>query len=421
MTKLAKRLLAVVMALAMISTALCLNVFAATKATVKHYDNVVSLGDSIAAGFSLPDYRAKAGDRYCIGKTRIEGSYPAIVADAVKAKKYTPLASPGFRSNEVRFLLCNDYESDFVTKKWVKTLSHIDENSYEGLKAQRPEYQNAVKNADLVMLDIGFNDTWLPVMGVIQDILYDGDPNNEVLQENKQGQTTGVNPSYTLDDLMTDLRIIFSVPKYSGEFVEQIGKIATLSDYTANYEAIVKRIYQLNPNATVVAVLNYNPFKDWEDVSWLAPIAQSLLYDRINAIKESYKQTYGSQYITVNVDNVEVRTTSASQAANDGWDPHPTAAGHQYIADQIIKALPSGGVHKRSTIRTLDLRNDVWGVYDVNGYLDTNYTGLARTPKNTWYVKEGVLDQTWSGKIVQDGHTFTVKYGKVTSNQYRDD
>lgn len=347
MTKLAKRLLAVVMALAMTSTALCLNVFAATKATVKHYDNVVSLGDSIAAGFSLPDYRAKAGDRYCIGKTRIEGSYPAIVADAVKAKKYTPLASPGFRSNEVRFLLCNDYESDFVTKKWVKTLSHIDENSYEGLKVQRPEYQNAVKNADLVMLDIGFNDTWLPVMGVIQDILYDGDPNNEVLQENKQGQTTGVNPSYTLDDLMTDLRIIFSVPKYSGEFVEQIGKIATLSDYTANYEAIVKRIYELNPDVTIVAVSTYNPFRDWPE-SWAQPLkkaAQSLLYDKMNAQKKDYAKQYGSQFLYADVSNVpHLNHESFADVMATGsmamWDPHPTAEGHQYIANQIIGVLP---------------------------------------------------------------------------------
>ena len=414
-----RRVLALLLAAVLLVPLFALTASAATYDNVKCYNTVSSLGDSIATGFSMPDYDRQANGQYVIGKVKVEGSYPAIVSKAVEAKKFYPLAQPGFRTTELRVCMDPTYDGDYITEKWIRELSHAPSYTVPNLKAQRSEYAEDIRSSDLVLLDIGFNDTWLPVLGALMDFFDEkpssasSDPTVTLAQTEAQGETD--------DTLSTIAFKLANGPRYAAQIYNAFAGILTTSDFQENYDAIVKRIYQLNPNATVVAVLNYNPFKDWEDVSWLAPIAQSLLYDRINAIKESYKQTYGSQYITVNVDNVEVRTTSASQAANDGWDPHPTAAGHQYIADQIIKALPSGGVHKRSTIRTLDLRNDVWGVYDVNGYLDTNYTGLARTPKNTWFVKEGVLDQTWSGKIVQDGHTFTVKYGKVTSNQYRDD
>ena len=39
--------------------------------------------------------------------------------------------------------------------------------------------------------------------------------------------------------------------------------------------------------------------------------------------------------------DVEVRTAKLPDADAGGFDPHPTEAGHRWMAKQIIKALPA--------------------------------------------------------------------------------
>ena len=250
MKKLVKRLLAVLMALAMMATVLSTVAFAATPQNVKQYKSYVSLGDSIAAGFSMPDYLNKRHGKYVIDPQRIEGSYPALIADTLKVKNFYPYACPGYRSNELRFLLDNNYEGDYITQKWVATLSHLVSNTLEGMNARRPAYQNAVKTSDVMTLDIGLNDTWLPVMGAIQEIMYQGDPAKSVEQMEKDGAEA----SNDLDSVMKDLSVIMTSPIYAPKLIDATYKILTMSDYLENYEAIVNRIYELNPNITICAL-----------------------------------------------------------------------------------------------------------------------------------------------------------------------
>ena len=68
-----RRILPLLLALVLSLTA-CIPAFAASN-KVKHYDTVTVLGDSIAAGFSLPDYVKKSGNgENLVSKQRIEGS-----------------------------------------------------------------------------------------------------------------------------------------------------------------------------------------------------------------------------------------------------------------------------------------------------------------------------------------------------------
>ncbi len=342
MKKITKRVLSVFMAAIMMLSVLSVGAFAATKDNVKHYNTYTSLGDSIAAGFSMPDYKKQAAGRYVLGKARVEGAYPDLLAKAVEADKLNQLASPGYRTNELRFLLDNDYDGDFVTQKWVAVLSHLPENTYDGLKASRPEYQNAIKESDLVTVDIGLNDTWLPVMGAIQEVLYRGDPNNAVV-ESSDGAMVNTNTSSTW---IEDLQIIAQSPIYLPKFIEALAKIATLSDYTKNMTVIVEKIHELNPNATVVLLSNYNPFRDWPE-SWAGPLsdaAEKVLYNKMNQTKKDLAAKYDNYYYVDVNDLPPVRHDSFEKVMATGsfgnWDPHPTEAGHQYITDQIIKALP---------------------------------------------------------------------------------
>ena len=342
-----RKLMSVVLALTMLLTVFSVAAFAATRDNVRSYKVYTSQGDSIAAGFSRPDYKKKAGNKYCLGKTRIEGSYPALVADDLKVQKFFPLASPGFRSNELRFLLCNDYDSDYVTRKWVQALSHIEENTYEGLINQRSEYQSAVASSDILTLDIGLNDTWLPVMGAIQEIIYNGNPKDSVIEMAADG-AAAVDEGYSLDDLKHDLGIIVNSPRHFNKLIGAAGTILTLSDYLPNYEAIVKRIFELNPNTTVVALSTYNPFRDWPE-EWapkLADAAQKVLYSKMNDQKAQLHEKYGDKFLVADINDVPplrhdsyAKVSAAGGLAN--WDPHPTEVGHRYIEEQILKVLPT--------------------------------------------------------------------------------
>ena len=344
MKKLVKRLLAVLMALAMMAPVLSTVAFAATPQNVKQYKSYVSLGDSIAAGFSMPDYLNKRHGKYVIDPQRIEGSYPALIADTLKVKNFYPYACPGYRSNELRFLLDNNYEGDYITQKWVATLSHLDSNTLEGMNARRPAYQNAVKTSDVMTLDIGLNDTWLPVMGAIQEIMYQGDPAKSVEQMEKDGAEA----SNDLDSVMKDLSVIMTSPIYAPKLIDATYKILTMSDYLENYEAIVNRIYELNPNITICALSTYNPFRDWPE-AWAAPLkqaAQKALYDKMNNQKKEFAQKYGDKFLYIDINDLPpVRHDSFEKVLATGsmgmWDPHPTEAGHKYIADKVIEALPT--------------------------------------------------------------------------------
>lgn len=336
MNKIWKRILSAVMALAMVLTVMSVSAFAAQK--VKHYDAVTTLGDSISDGFSMPDYMKQANGKFVINKIRVEGSYADLVTKAVGAKRFHPLAQCGYRTVELRMALDPSYKGDVTARRWQARLSNAPEYTYQYLTSQYPEYEAALKDSDLVLLDIGYNDTWLTVLGAVVNAIEET-PNTESNME-------------TLDDAIQNLGSLQNVvkwaafklqqtPSYINDITTALKNEVTCDEFKENYDVIVKKIFAINPKTTVVALSTYNPFKDWNDVTWLAPLVQSVVYDKINAAKESYTKTYGSQYIYVTDFDVGVRTTSAQSILNDGgWDPHPTAEGHQYIANQIINALP---------------------------------------------------------------------------------
>ena len=349
MKKMSIRILSVLLALTMLGAVLSVAASAATKDNVKHYRTYTCLGDSIAAGYSMPDYKKKAAGHLCIEENvRIEGSYPALVADAVHAETFYPYAVPGHRSTELRVLLDPTYDGDWVTEKWITELSHVESNSLEGLKAQRPKYEKAIRESDLITIDIGLNDTWLPVMGVIQEIIHDGDPSDNYETQVEDGARALAN-GYTMEDAKHDIKIIMHMPKNSSKLFSACAKILTMSDYLENYEAIIRRIYAINPYVTVVAVSTYNPFKDWpeEAVKPLIQASQKVLYDKMNEQKAELHETFGSKFLVADVNQVPpVRHDTFAKvkdATSQGimWDPHPTEAGHRYEADQILAVLPT--------------------------------------------------------------------------------
>ena len=402
MKKVTKRIISLFLALMMMAMAFGIEAFAATATTVRQYKVYTSLGDSIAAGYSTPDYTNHA-DRI-LSKRRIEGSYPALLADDVLAVKFYPYAQPGFRTAELRLLLdeTGNYKGDELTD----TILPMQTDNFSNLKsvsAQRTEYIKAVKEADLITLDIGLNDTQFPMVAaaleVEKDLPFDPHYESEIADIAKQLGSVGKLMEYAY----ACIKVPLSTPRYAIAIAKALNLVFV--EFKNNYDAIVKSIYSLNPDVTVVAVGTYNPFGGWTaggiDIGKLF----QPLYDNMNKTKKSYCSTYGKQYLYVDTSDVEKITNSTPPLDAGGFDPHPTLAGHQYIEKQILTALPEGYRPPKTPVSTLPALkkiNGVWGVYDSNNKLRTSYTGLAKTTNKTYYVKNGKLYKA-TGVVSYDG------------------
>ena len=319
MKKASKKLFAILMAVLMIVSVFSLSAFAYDR-NGKTVKKIVMIGDSIAAGFSLPDYDRRGV--YCLQNKRVKGSFGDIVATklGVKGKNYTPYVSPGFRSKEIRVFLENDYEGDFVTQNFIGSLSGNPNYNLEVMKSKRATMQKKIANADMIMLEIGFNDTWLTTMGAYTDF-----------------SMTGNDP----------IGRIMNSPRYLYEL--QMAIQDTLFNFGNEFSAIVNDLYRLNPNATLVVVGVYNPFKDWTipDGSMIyAGQLLNFLYNNMNNAMRSHANDGVHDYVFVDVPDTEVISDSVNDMLSGvpalqkgGWDPHPTEAGHQSIANQILPAL----------------------------------------------------------------------------------
>ena len=113
-------------------------------AAKKYYDygTYVLLGDSVASGHNDLVYVDSEFKR-------VENSYGAYVADALGVN-YVPMACPGFRTIDIRYMLEDDYPGDDY-------LFH-DSHNPEVMKSRIPEYRRAISQAGLITLGVGGND-----------------------------------------------------------------------------------------------------------------------------------------------------------------------------------------------------------------------------------------------------------------------
>lgn len=356
------------LALVMMVTVFATAASAATASTVRKYSVYLNLGDSIAAGYSMPNYSTSKR------KVSVKGSYGQLLSKDILADTYYPYAQQGFRTSEIRMLLDNSYNGDDLTDDEVKTATGGYATKAK-LKKQRTQYQNAVKKADLITLDIGFNDVWLPLVSA----------SNE--------------------------NIIMKPAAYTK------AALTYFAEFKANYKAILEKIYALNPDVTVVAVGSYNPCKDWDYPAGSGIYVGRLLnpvYSSMNEYKKSFTDTYGStKYKFCDVSDVEVRTDSTSELTGNGFDPHPTAAGHKYIEKQILSVLPTG---PRTSYRSLVKKNGKWVVCKSSGAVDTSYTGLAQNANGIYYVKKGYYASSFTGIVSCNNGRWYIKNGKLQTN-----
>ena len=330
--KMLKSVLAVLLALTMVlgaalsgGAAVCAS--AASPYAGKKY---VSFGDSNATGYGLgrSNYR---GFEYGYSKS----AYPNVLAKKLGAK-LTPLSRNGFRTTELRYMLDYSFAGDSELFGFcVGTTRKI-------LDSYRPVCQKEAAAAALITIHVGGNDCFNSMQRRITQSIEASTANPSVLKRlatltnNVAGSTAGL--------VVSLLELADEAGVYSQAAAAAMSGL--LSDYAAfrtNFDALVARIYALNPDVKLVVVGMFNPVKTLK-LNDIDPLPIGRAGDFLTQTYNAYMQSgsaYAGRYTYVDITDTEIYTIPTVQANPklDSLYMHPMLKGHKYIAEQIYAAI----------------------------------------------------------------------------------
>lgn len=330
-SKLPRAFLAFVLICSMAFCLLCPAVGAANRDNVQHYDTYMCIGDSIAAGYTVS---GEQGNYY---RVRVPGAYHDIIATATGAK-LNQFGWSAFRSVELRYML-EGVRHD-LDDAWLNTFSSLVRD--EVLDANREDYLNAIKTSDLITINLGSNDVLSYSMTKTMELLEDSD-DCELAAKAKELIASCGDLGTAFIKLCSYAELAGKLPIVLASFNPTLMK--ALQYFQNNFNACMKGIYALNPDATIVVVGVYNPLTNLtltENTHLkLAPLVQPTV-DLLNTFLKC-GCNYASRYLFAPVPNTE--TWPFSVLGKDFrsqilWAVHPTVKGHAYMADQILSVLP---------------------------------------------------------------------------------
>jgi lysophospholipase L1-like esterase len=344
----------------MLMSAMCISAFAATN--VRQYKNYVVIGDSIPSGYGLatsnaPDYKNL---KVSHGQL-VVGSYPYIVAKAVGAANVSVLSRCGFRTVEALRMLDKTYKYDSISDTVVGTYAQmfIDDHTYanniktvdakDKVTTLQARTTASVKNANLITVNLGSNDTMTYALICMKAYLAKYSTSPLLAQAEKQMKSFG-----TLGCALIELmKVAQSINKTSQALA--VLSASLLKGYAAfkiNFATLIKDVEKLNPNAQIVVVGMYNPFKDLK-ISQYSLVKIGAMADNVVQLMNTYMSTacvYSGTYEYVDVMDTQAYTFSPVLSTNFSSksfetdfirNVHPTEVGYQYMASQILTALPT--------------------------------------------------------------------------------
>ena len=326
-----RRLMAVLLTLVMLFGVFSVGASAATSETVQHYDTYACLGDSIAAGFGPYNREIK-------GLQRIDVAYHAAVADAVEADTFYPLARTGMRSTEIRYMLDDSYAGDDFLFKIYKYPQELQDK-------MRPIYDKAVRTADLITLNCGSNDV-LNYAYIRAYYAMNGE-SSEAMQRIMEMLENGGSIGELIAQLFTSAQKVGKLPSVAAEFIQ--GLYQGYQNFKKNWDPLVKYIYDVNPDVTLVVVGMFNPMKNAR-LTEISLLNIGRTFDMLARMMNDYMQrrsAYAEKYLFADVWDTEVFEMPPMTDPNFQNDMmalvHPTLDGHKYMAQQILAVLPERG------------------------------------------------------------------------------
>lgn len=325
-----KRILSLVLVIAIAFT-FCAPVFA--DAEYEQYDVYTCLGDSVAAGYGTTGY--------CVPPLCAQqpNAYHTLLANALGAE-LRQFGWGGFRSHEIRHMI----DPEYAISDWHYADNCAGFVHEEDLAAKQEDYIKGVTDADIITVNIGSNDLFGDAMLDVFEVLYAEPDTNERLDEIKQHLQQSGNLGAAFVELM--------------ELAQSIGKLGEVANvavkafynayetFKVNFNGIVKSIYDRNPDVTLVVIGMFNPLKTLSlnegDLIKIGKAADPLMLLMNNFMKNGCD--YSDKYIFVDVKDVELHDIAFNQ--EDFWTEylaavHPTDAGHVFMTNQILSALPA--------------------------------------------------------------------------------
>ena len=326
------RALSLLLAAVMLFSALGMTASAATRDNVQHYDTYMCIGDSIAAGFYV-DGDSEVGRKLEI----MPHAYHSIVAEATDAE-LLQFGWSAFRAVELRYML-EGVRHD-LDNTWQDLFGFL--ISDEQLEPHRSAYLDAIKKADLITVNLGSNDVFSYSMKKTLNLL-SSSSDSELAAEVKDIMSK-------CGDFGTAFVKVLGYAEKAGKLPIVMASLnptlmKAVSAFKENFTACMRGIYKLNPNATVVVVGLYNPLANVSLVEngnlKLAALVQPTV-DLMNQFLK-YGCLYSDRYRFAPVPNVttwKMSLIGGDFASEVITKVHPTAAGHSYMADQILSVLP---------------------------------------------------------------------------------
>lgn len=355
-----KKTLSIVLCVVMLF-ALTVPAFAASGKNYYDYENYMCVGDSIAAGCGLArDGKPTNFDQNAEDYTKVysnnyiylgydfaaaPNAYHSLVANELGAN-LLQCARSGLRAVELRYMLdgtYNDYDKDCI---WGNTYFDTDGNGFttadlDALNAY-VKYSDKIKQADLISINVGSNDVFSFALNVVlRELTKDtSDPTLNAIKEYLE--KTG-NIGAAFGKLIDAYQSMGKIADLATALTTTMNK--AYMQFTVNYAAVIERIYEINPDITIVNVGVYNPFDGFRlsadsnlDLSGIA----SPVVAAINAHIASYKLKY-SNFCYADV--VGTQTYPMSYDDHYFWEyfslkVHPDIEGYQFMTKQILDALP---------------------------------------------------------------------------------
>ena len=313
-----KRTLAVILAILLLSSSFVC--FAADSGKVYHkYDKYVLLGDSIASGYTDFAYRNTEF-------TFAPNSYSDFLSQDLGAE-LVPLACPGFRTLELRYIFEDDYRPQ---DKYL--FNAIPNTPGWMVEMMIPDIRREVSEADIITLGIGGND-WGAYLGWVMTEVQD---NNKLPAEFVEELKNYLKTATFNENIIAKIVDIAHKMNALDELIEAIPEAVKygFGTYMDNWDHLIQDIYDLNPDVTLVVVgmysSRYSTTKEAPDVviesEPFKAYVEQMIIDYANKPMIESADKFGYIYVDTEGTIVEVS--------------HPNVAGNRFIADRILEALP---------------------------------------------------------------------------------